>query len=103
MGQGERRGREGWSEIIRGQEESGLSARAFCVRESINPTSFYKWRGRIRQEGLGRVAKSKGRRAEFIEVGEIGVQDFVLAKGSKHSMEVRLDFGDGFTVTVRRG
>jgi hypothetical protein len=97
------RGQKGWVEIIRGHEKSGLSARAFCVRESINPTSFYKWRGRIRREGECRTAKLACRRDEFIEIGRISTQDEVMSKGAAHPIEVKLDFGDGFTVTVRRG
>ena len=103
MGQRVRRGRDRWAEIVRIQGESGLSARAFCVRESINPTSFYKWRRRIRKEGQCRPAELACRRDAFIEVGRIDTQDDLMLKGSAVPMEVKLDFGDGFTITVSRG
>ena len=88
---------------MRRQEESGLSARAFCVREMINTTSFYRWRGRLHKEGIGRSTKRKCEGGEFIEVGRIGVQDSMMTSGVVYPMEVKLDFGDGFTLTVRRG
>ena len=115
MGQRIHRGREGWAKLVRRQEESGQSARAFCVGESINLTSFYKWRGRIRGEVRGEAPKGKVFRNEFFEVGRIDTQDDVMPNDGAHPMddvmpndgahpmEVKLDFGDGFTLTVHRG
>jgi hypothetical protein len=97
------RGRKGWSELVRRQEESGQSARAFCVGESINLTSFYKWRGRILEEARAASPKAETHRNEFFEVGRIGGQDILTASDGVFPMEVRLDFGNGFTLTVRRG
>jgi hypothetical protein len=65
--------------------------------------SFYKWRGRIREEVGGDAPKTEVPRNEFFEVGRIHTQDYVRPKSSPHPMEVKLDFGDGFTLTVHRG
>lgn len=103
MGQRVQRGRDGWAELVRRQEESGQSARAFCVGDSINLTSFYKWRGRIREEVRVELPKAEERRDEFFEVGRIDTTDDAMAKETHCPMEVKLDFGDGFTLTVHRG
>lgn len=33
-----------WRELMRRQERSGLSVRAFCCREEIKESAFYWWR-----------------------------------------------------------
>jgi len=37
-----------WREILRRQEESGISIRRFCAREGLSEPSFYSWRKRLR-------------------------------------------------------
>jgi transposase-like protein len=41
---------EEWREIIKRQQESGLTVKDFCVRESIHENGFYKWRQKLRIE-----------------------------------------------------
>ena len=38
-----------WREILKRQQTSGLSVRAFCRQEAIREPSFYAWRRTIRQ------------------------------------------------------
>lgn len=39
-----------WREQIRLQADSGLTARAWCDREQIAKSAFYRWRYRLAQE-----------------------------------------------------
>lgn len=97
-----RRGRGEWERIVRAQEESGLSVRAFCLRESVGTASFYTWRRRIRATASGSASEGRALRESFIDLGRIG--SGLRASGEMaRSFEVRVDFGEGFTLTVRRG
>lgn len=42
-----RRSPEQWQTIIASYEQSGLTQEAFCVRESLAMSTFYKWRQRL--------------------------------------------------------
>jgi hypothetical protein len=46
----QRRSVEEWRSILEAQERSGHSRLAFCRREGIPPTTFDKWKRRIRSE-----------------------------------------------------
>jgi transposase-like protein len=90
---------DGWREILARQEQSGLSARAFCEREGINAGSLYRWRSRLGQtsapeqkvqSGPVRTSASRG----FIELGALG------SSGSR--FEVRLDLGGGLSLHLVR-
>lgn len=39
-----------WAEIIRRQEKSGQSVKAFCREEGICAHSLYRWRRRLEEE-----------------------------------------------------
>ena len=45
-----RRSLEEWRSILGEQERSGLTRLAFCRQEGIPPTTFDKWKRRIRSE-----------------------------------------------------
>jgi transposase-like protein len=47
----QRRSVEEWQSILEAQERSGLSRLAFCRREGIPPTTFDKWKRRLRSVG----------------------------------------------------
>jgi putative transposase len=102
MGRRERRGRRQWEEVVRAQEKSGLSVQAFCLRESVGTASFYTWRRRLREMGTAAAAEEKTLGEPFIDLGRIGSGKRTMSLGA-HSLEVTLDFGEGFTLTVRRG
>lgn len=36
-----------WAEVLRRFESSGQSAREFCRRERVSPSSFQRWRSRL--------------------------------------------------------
>ncbi len=38
-----------WQEMVRRQEESGVSVRQFCITEGLSEPSFYAWRKKLRE------------------------------------------------------
>jgi transposase-like protein len=48
--------REVWRNLIRQQESSGLSVRAFCRENVVHEHSFYLWRKRLAEENPPRFA-----------------------------------------------
>lgn len=80
---------------------------AFCAQESINPSSFYRWRGlsgdpQARSVGdlatreVARVEQRALRTAaEFVDLGSLGT--------TRSRVELRLDLGDGLLLTLVRG
>ncbi|MFW6218256.1 MAG: IS66 family insertion sequence element accessory protein TnpA [Verrucomicrobiota bacterium] len=108
MKQRTRRGREEWKRRIDEQARSGLSAKRFCERESIELSSFYKWRSHLStSEGLARAADEE---SPFIDMGRIvgevagGVPGGVPGgEGAKSGWEITLDLGDGIRLALRRG
>ena len=98
-----RRNRGQWEEIVREQEKSGLSARAFCIRETIDPVSFYKWRSQIRKTVSITSADTPLSGNAFIDMGKFGSQSWRQPSEEVRAIEVTMDFGGGFTLTVRRG
>lgn len=46
-----RRTASDWHEILSRFGRSGLSARAFCARESLSLSSFHRWQKRLEAEG----------------------------------------------------
>lgn len=90
---------DGWREILVRQEQSGLSARAFCEREGINAGSLYRWRCRLgRTSASGQTSESRPVRRNapqgFIDVGALGC--------SSSRFEVRLDLGGGLSLHLVR-
>jgi hypothetical protein len=43
---------ENWRRTITEQEASGMTPRAFCLNNQINPSRFYYWRRRLRRENV---------------------------------------------------
>jgi transposase-like protein len=43
-----------WQEIVRGQEQSGQSVRAYCRRAGIEESAFYWWRRELTRRGRQR-------------------------------------------------
>ncbi len=100
MKRSKNRSRKEWTEIIAGQRQSGLMARAFCRREGVGLASFYSWRRRLRDSTFGSEKRqlSKG---TFVELEPLG------APGFSTSVEVRpwvvtLDLGEGIKLSIQR-
>jgi hypothetical protein len=90
---------ETWRRILGRFEESGLTARAFCVRERISRQSFYGWRARLGGESdqalVAKAAQLTSPASGFIDMGDI------RSGGSR--LEVRLDLGAGVVLSIARG
>lgn len=100
-----RRSSEEWRAVFARQASSGLSVQAFCARESINTSSFYRWRGLcvdtpvpgecgVTGAEMVRVQPPLRTHAEFVDLGSLG---------TRRSLELRLDLGDGVLLTLVRG
>ena len=103
MGQRVQRGEAKWAEIVCAQESSGLSARSYCLQETIPLGLFYKWRGRLQNTGGRPSANENQEHGGFFDMGKLTSTRRIKSSGGVGSLEVTLDFGDGFTVTVCRG
>lgn len=50
MSQRTRRSQVAWKALIEQQEQSGLSAAAFCREQGVLAKSFYRWRSRLQED-----------------------------------------------------
>jgi putative transposase len=74
--------------------ESELSVEAFCRRESISPSSFYRWRSLL-GDRAPRASRRSHSAAEFVELGAL--------PASRERLELRFDLGGGVVLHVVRG
>ena len=79
---------------------SGLAVGAFCQRESISASSFYRWRALLGdfspREGAPRGSLSAtGREAAFVDLGRL--------PAAHAPLELRLDLGGGVLLHLVRG
>jgi transposase-like protein len=84
-----------WRAALGRFAESGLTVQAFCQREAINVTSFYRWRSMlsgVRDEPPSPVAE---RTTGFVELGTLN--------SSVSRFELRLDLGGGVLLHLVRG
>ena len=80
--------------------KSGLAVDAFCRRESISASSFYRWRSLIggssaRDVVIGSPSSTVGAAAEFVELGTL--------HASHGPLELRLELGGGVWLHLVRG
>lgn len=94
-----KRSREEWDELVGGQKQSGLTARAFCRREGIGLASFYRWRHRAAVLSL---AGGTGLDGAFIDMGPIGSSG-VSTSAEVSPWIISLDLGEGLKLTIQRG
>lgn len=94
----QRRDGEQWQTIITAQEQSGLTAKAYCEEKGVGLASFYAWRKRL-TGGTG--PSRKKRDGEFIELNQTGLAGSTPSE--RPAFEAVLDLGDGISMTLRRG
>ena len=92
-----RRSSEQWQEVIHSQQQSGLSARAFCEQQQdIGYASFCNWRKRLsaveNQQGACRSASD----ADFIDLS-------ALPASQPSGWQIVLKLGDGMELSLSRG
>jgi len=89
-----RRSPEQWQELIHNQQQSGLSARAFCEQRELGYASFCNWRKRLS------AVKSQGNNssapdADFIDLSSL--------PGSQQSgWQIKLKLGDGMELSLSK-
>ena len=97
-----RLGADGWRTKLARFAESGVSVRAFCVREGISDSSFNRWRKRLRDGAQPKpVAKPRVMvtRDGFVDLGTLSAP--AGATKCEH-IELRLDLGGGLTLQLIR-
>lgn len=85
-----------WRDLIEQQERSGQSVASFCAARSINESSLYAWKRKLRQGETPSVAA-----ASFVEARVAERPARPLANGASGVVEVRLR--GGRRVRVGRG
>lgn len=103
-----RRSREEWRSLLSNFERSGLGVDAYCRRESIGASSFYRWREVLRaDQDADDSGTVLGRGQAFVELGALGsplAQDKASHCGcAAPRLDLRLDLGDGLTLHLVRG
>ena len=96
-----RLGAEAWRGLLARFAGSGLTARAFCRRESVSAASFYRWRSllaKVPGRELARVAPMGASTSSFVDLGALGAASAPLER-----FELRLDLGAGVVLHLVRG
>lgn len=91
-----RRSAQGWQEVFERYEASGLNATAFCEREGIERSGFYRWCRKLgRALPPGDCAVVADSPAGFVDLGAL--------RGSGNArLELRLDLGGGVILHLIR-
>jgi transposase-like protein len=89
---------ERFAAVSKAQRLSGVSVQAYCRREGINVSSFYRWRDR---EGSGhqparRVVQPSRGKGEFIALPALPMSTAV------GGLTLKFDLGGGMSLTVSR-
>jgi transposase-like protein len=95
--QRERWSAEKYSALAEAHLGSGLSVQAYCVREGINLSSFYRWRdrvGSVHRPARRAAVKSMPAAGEFIALPTVPM--------SAACLTLKFDLGGGLTLTVSR-
>lgn len=93
-----RRSAAEWRQVLSRFVGSGLAVEAFCNREGISDTSFYRWRSRLgapmgRSDALVNAAS-----ASFVDVGPLQSESERPGR-----LELTLDLGGGLQLHLVRG
>jgi transposase-like protein len=86
-----RRSTEQWQAIILAYEQSGLTQDAFCTRESLAPSSFYKWRQR-----LGYIKTAKPEVPLFVELASPQIESQQI------HWDIELSLSDNIVLRLRQ-
>ena len=97
-----------WREVMLRFSEAGTTVSAFCAREGLSTSSFYRWRERLDSVGdAGGAAPRRGGRSElavqptaagFIDLGHLAGPARDVGAG----LELRLDLGGGVVLQIVR-
>ena len=85
-----------WSQLIAGQEVSGLSQRAFSEKHGLNFSTFSHWRQRIKRverQAIGTLEESKFKTIEIVTGEELKESRLVISLQS-YQAELVVQKGD---------
>jgi hypothetical protein len=97
-----------WREVMLRFSEAGTTVSAFCAREGLSTSSFYRWRERLDSVGdAGGAAPRRGGRSELaVQPTAAGFIDLGHLAGPPRdvgaSLELRLDLGGGVVLQIVR-
>jgi transposase-like protein len=89
---------ERFAAVSKAQRASGLSVQAYCVREGINLSSFYRWRDRV---GSVRLPARRAVTPSPVE-GEFIALPGLPMSPAMGGLTLRFDLGGGLSLTVSR-
>ena len=108
MGESKRRrlGADAWRGLLARYVGSGLSVQAFCRRESVSASSFYRWRELLGANlagaaGTGSAAACSLQSRDAADFIDLGVLSPVNTSASTR-LEFKLDLGGGVLLQVVR-
>jgi putative transposase len=95
-----RLGAEGWRGLLARFATSGLTAEAFCRRESVSPASFYRWRaligGQSVQRSMVAPAAVVPEPVDFVDLGAL------RERSASSPIDLHLDLGGGLSLHLVR-
>lgn len=92
-----RRSPEQWQKIIHSQQQSGLSARAFCEQREVGYASFCNWRKRL-------SGANGSQQAECRPTLDAGFIDLSALPGSQQlGWQITLKLGEGMELSLSKG
>ena len=107
-GQRRRLDARSWREVMLRFDDAGTTVSAFCAREGLSTSSFYRWRERLGWAvGAGGAAPRRSGRSElavqptgagFIDLGHLATPPRDAGAG----VELRLDLGGGVVLQIWR-
>ena len=89
-----RRSASEWRSIMARFESSGLTGTQFCRSESLSPSTFWRWRGRLADVGEPVSPSRPAGRAAFVELAD--------GPASPSVWEAELELGGGVVLRLRR-
>lgn len=92
-----------WRGMLARFASSGLTVQAFCRREAVSTTSFYRWRSVLEAAPAGTeparkvpIAATASPTADFVDLGP-------LRPTTSSPCELRVDLGGGVLLHLVRG
>ena len=93
--------RRQWENILRKQQQSGLSVSQFCRQETLSVSNFYNWRSRL---GLSNSTDTAAIEAanSFVDLGQLNSVAQTVSCVDAERWELELNLGNGMTLKFRQ-
>lgn len=96
-GKGSWRSQNEWQSLLAKFGGSGMSVEAFCQREAISATSFYRWRSRLSHGGDGGAIEGGETASAFVDLGTLSCESAPRAQ-----FDLRVELGNGLVLRLMR-